>query len=232
MDLIKEGHHVEISGREITDGVFGGNVRVLEKFIFAQKDAFNLIAMAAAQCIGGVARTLEAGEDLRNTDKRSKLFSDDDDLPDLPSAAGSRRVSFTKSGMHFISRGVGRTEEALEDLDKALKVMDRTQEVYIRKLADDKTSSPWREEFFMASFFEVSLREAAIEIRNLVEQAVTFEKAVSSRRMRFWLPSAPAKDFLRSADSLAVNSINPSGKMKMAKDDTIGRIRLALWDIS
>ncbi|KAI8835073.1 hypothetical protein BC829DRAFT_448268 [Chytridium lagenaria] len=145
-----------------------GTLVCWENYIFAQKDAFNLIAMAAASCIGGVVRILETGEAIKNIQKANQKF------------------------------GVGRTEEALEDLDKALKIA--------RVHLGGKS-------FFMASFFEVSLREAAVEIRNLVHQAVMFEKAIAKRGMRFWLPSASAKDLLRSTDSLGVNSINPSADL-------------------
>ncbi|KAJ3110697.1 hypothetical protein HDU96_006354 [Phlyctochytrium bullatum] len=222
MDLIREGHLVEPSGREITDGAFGGNAAVLDRYILAQKDAFHLTAMASAECIGGVVRLLEMGEEMKNSVERSSLF-DEGDFPELSgfhmNSSGHGMASHRGSLASLstptaaFKKGIVRTEDALADLDRALLVMERTQESYIRKLAEDKTASPWREELFIASFFEVSLREAAIEIKNLVDQAMRFEKTVAQRSLRFWLPSAPMKDLLRHTDSLGINSINPSAEL-------------------
>ncbi|KAJ3166811.1 hypothetical protein HK101_011862 [Irineochytrium annulatum] len=236
---------------------------ILNRYVKAEGHLLRELADAATECLGHLVRIVEVGSHAGSrppSPSHSRSASgpdmpgveDDDErgevegeqcrgagvsVPRLPPSLGPLAHSSSRSLIPADRvRGV---EDCLGALSDSIKRLDEDQARYLNQWIVEEQGMPWREEVFLASYFEVSLREVALAVRNMTEVAVEMGSGGWKKGNRVWLPRVSVKDWLKTTDTFGIAKAMKSvrmdvpphtvGKKSLVKDDWFGRLRFSGW---
>ncbi|KAJ3011006.1 hypothetical protein HKX48_007071, partial [Thoreauomyces humboldtii] len=220
MDLqaeIAEGHHVQISGREITGGMFGGSKRLLTQFVSALRPTTRDLLQACIACMdGGDAHMLRVENDIAKGGPtgliggafrkiRRGLGSQTGNVVSHDTFVADTLldpVPTTKEKLRTVIKTFEEAEwSAMKSVSSASDPHDAFPGTSAR--ADKTTESPhwnasnlFREEYFLASFFVFNLKECAVKCTKFQQGVdVLLQKRESKRR--FWIPRMGFRKWLK-----------------------------------
>ncbi|TPX59783.1 hypothetical protein PhCBS80983_g02226 [Powellomyces hirtus] len=223
---IAEGHHVQLSGREITGGMFGGSKKLLKKYLAALSSAMTDLCAVCVECLEYSDANMLRFEDKTGITSNSPIGLVKAGFLAFTGGLGHRSSAGheTLGSMGNVSTNsipmTGLFTSPKPKLQAAMKAFEEREwkvMTQVSRQTDPMASfedlpSPvqpenhwnaanlFREEYFLASFFVFNMKECASKV-------VKFEEAVQSLRQkrlskhRFWLPRMKLAQWLKGGDS-------------------------------
>ncbi|KAJ3151158.1 hypothetical protein HDU86_006148 [Geranomyces michiganensis] len=227
---IAEGHHVQIAGREITGGMFGGSKRLLKQYLTALSSVTLKLSSACVEALEFADANM-----LRVNVKPEPQF------PTL--VQRSRRKLFKMMGALGYSRDEFLGAQALGDantcsiamddyrsprtnLIAAIEAFEKREWDVLAKISHQvdplsvlsaeeaphlvpdnhwNAANLFREEYFLASFFIFNMKQCAQKLLKF-EEAVHCLRSKRVTRHRFWMPRMKLSAWLRGGEILTETS--------------------------
>ncbi|KAI8822683.1 uncharacterized protein EV422DRAFT_566351 [Fimicolochytrium jonesii] len=211
---IAEGHHVQIVGREITRGMYGGCKRLLQQYLQSVSGTLVELTSAGVSC-------LEYGNQQMNAatgtppGRVSHIFQLLKSSPSLLRSSrdgvckeARRRSRVTSSDLHTSNIGLFALKDTpMYTLQAAIRAFEESEWAVMSRVSHqidplapftpggptNATNTHWnaanmfREEYFLAAFFMFNMKESASKVLKFVE-GVEEMRAKRVAPKRFWRP--------------------------------------------
>ncbi|KAJ3185103.1 hypothetical protein HDU87_002669 [Geranomyces variabilis] len=226
---IAEGHHVQISGREITGGMFGGSKRLLKQYLAALSSATLGLSTACVEALEFAdAHMLRV--DWKPDPKHPTLFQNSKTI--FLKCMG--RLGYSRNGLEQFegAQTLGAASSygiPLDDyrsprmnLVAAIEAFEQREWSVLAKISHQvdpmsvlspqqaphlvpdnhwNAANLFREEYFLASFFIFNLKQCAQKLLRF-EEAVHILRSKRLSRHRFWMPKMKLSAWLRGGEVL------------------------------
>ncbi|KAJ3144834.1 hypothetical protein HDU89_007721 [Geranomyces variabilis] len=227
---IVEGHHVQISGREITGGMFGGSKRLLKQYLAALSSATLDLSLACVEALEFADAHMLRVELKPEPKQKPTMFQTSktsffkivgrmgysrDGLDEFEGAQALRDAS-----THNIPLDDYRSPRA--NLVAAIEAFEQREWSVLAKISHQvdpmsvlspqqaphlvpdnhwNAANLFREEYFLASFFIFNLKQCAQKLLRF-EEAVHCLRSKRLLRHRFWMPKMKLSAWLRGGEIL------------------------------
>ncbi|KAJ3037836.1 hypothetical protein HK097_003370 [Rhizophlyctis rosea] len=213
---------VDETGSEISNGLFGGNKNLFQRFVGSVAPAMKELSATCSMAIERMGNDVEGVNrtGLQDTIRRGST---------APQVLASHSGDLHTPHNHAANSTESISPATLTHITSALKSFDTHQRTDVQKFFESDAAGtvtrPVREEFFLAFLFVFGVREFGKECRNLAEEISRLRSlSLSQSAPRFWLPSVGFFDWLSAEQEFTVEQNAASEPDLTGKGKTRGDV--------